>query len=405
MKILVWNIKFFSKNRIVGQTATGYSTVENASRTKNDAARALQSLTYIRSTVSRTDPDIFVVVEPRASAGTPGTLADSDSGGPAGLILLLAHLRATLSATWCLVPPLRINSTRTDPIDKGSQYTECIGVFWRSDRLTFTGPWQNTASGARPAGVLPAIVYAPPWDAVVPALTTFAGQCLFQDQTKNEPAFVGFPLPTSRLPFRTTFTEIGGTARLIDLYSLHLDTHEGALAATALLKLPFSETHNKLTVIAGDFNVDISGMTTMEGTAMNSLDEFFVQLYPGPATYVLGKGNRYPPTIVKSGPEADPGSYAKKATYDYGLVHYSAGAVPVGQTCQVIDRVAGTPDFVGRGMSYALKDFTRPEDPIPLDIFRNRVNYAKIGTPAVLASSPAVLADGTSDHLPILVTV
>jgi hypothetical protein len=401
MKILVWNIKFFSKNRIVGQTETQYQANENQIRTANDAYRAQATLLYILSTIKQADADVFVIVEPRASAGNPGTLADPDSGGAAGLILLLAHMRSSLGNTWWLVPPQRINTTRLDPIDRTSQYTECIGVFWRSDRVTFTGPWINTAKFPWSNGT--AVEYSGEWKNVVPNGTTAAGRCLY---FTNENKLQGFPEVTSRLPFCTTFTEIGGTQRLLELYSVHCDTYQGALAADALLKLPFSEADKKVTLIAGDFNINVSASSTLDATSLSALEELFTLLYPGPSVNVIGKGEQYRPTTVKSGPKATPGLYAKKATLDYGLVHFSTNAFVTVPTCQVVDRVAVTPNPPFKQlMSYPLGAFTRQNDPLPVETFRGRWNYAKVGTPAMLAASPAVLADGTSDHLPILLTV
>jgi hypothetical protein len=401
MKILAWNIKFFSANRLIGQTTNAFSQLENQRRTTNDSYRAQQSLLYILTTVKQADPDVFVIVEPRASAGNPGTLADAQSGGPAGLIQLLAQMRTSLSANWWLVPPQRINSTRLDPIENYSQYTECIGVYWRSDRLTFTGPWKNTADGPRP--INQPIAYAPPWDAVVPNGTTAAGRCLyFTNELKRQ----GFPTQESRIPFCTTFTEIGGTQRLIELYSVHCDTYQGAQAALALLKLPLAEAEKKVTVIAGDFNINVSAGTTLDATSLSELDETFNLLYPGPGVEILGKGKQYRPTVVKRGPKATPGAYAKKTTLDFGLVHYSNNGFVAPPTCHVVDRVAVSPSppFLV-SMAYPLAAFTRPQNPIGVDVFRGRFNYAKIGTPAAIAASPAVLADGTSDHLPILLTV
>ena len=284
MKILIWNIKFFAKNRIVGQTATGGSDQENKLRTKNDAARALQALMYIRTTVWRTDPDVFVVVEPRSSAGTVGTFADPDSAGPAGLVTLLASLRATLSSHWCLVPPARINATRTDPVDKGSQYTECIGVYWRSDRMTFTGPWINTKDGPRPSGVGAPIPYTGVWANGVPNGTTASGTALFARKKEGGGLeLIGFPEETSRKPFCTTFAEIGGTQRTLELYSVHLDTYDGARAVTSLLDIGFTDKDKKITLIGGDFNIDLSGMTTLEASAMSGMNNLFRRLVPGPA--------------------------------------------------------------------------------------------------------------------------
>jgi hypothetical protein len=404
MKVLIWNIKFFAKNRIVGQTATtGGSAEANEILTKNDASRALASLSYILGTVFVSDPDVFVVVEPRSSAGFPGTLADPDSAGPAGLITLLAALRSELSTQWCLVPPMRINSTRQDPIDPGSQYTECIGVYWRADRMTFTGPWVNTASGPRPTGT--AAPYPGAWANVVPPGTTASGTALFAHAVEGQLQLIGFPDETSRKPFCTTFTEIGGNQRLLELYSLHLDTYDGGRAVDSLMKIPFRDQNKKVILIGGDINVDVSAMTTYEASALGSLDTNFHRLVPGPAVPILGRDPRYPPTVVKPGQSGTPGSYKRTATYDYGFVHYSPNATPTtAPRCDVLDRVAGVP--LTYAMAYPLSDFTRTvPPPLTLDTFRGRFNYAKIGEPSTLHASPAVLADGTSDHLPILFTV
>lgn len=398
MKVLVWNIKFFSSSRIVGQTATGYAEAENLSRTKNDAARALATLSYIVSTVRRTAADVFVVVEPRASAGEPGTLADSSSGGPAGLILLLAHLRSMLGNTWYLVPPQRINSTQIDIIDGGSRYTECIGVFWNSKNVTFTGPWINTATGPAAAGTPAA--YTGAYANVVPADSTWAGTTSFADIT-------GFPDPTSRRPFLTTFTEVAAPQRTLELYSVHCDTANGARAADAIRRIAFVDAAKKIILIAGDFNVDVSAPTGSGYLSMNStFSKGFAKLYPGPIQTFYNRFPQFGPTMLRRGPDATPGNYSKNETLDFALIHLGAEAGNIDNClCEAIDRVAQTPNRIGRAMSYALSDFTRGDNPIPVDRFRDRFNFGKIGTPAGIPSAPAVLADGTSDHLPILLTV
>jgi hypothetical protein len=401
MKILAWNIKFFAKSRIVGQTETRFDATENRRRTKNDAARALQSLTYIISTVRRADPDVFVVIEPRASQGTPGTLADSDSGGPAGLIQLLANLRSTLGANWFLVPPQRINTTQIqiDPIEGegASKYTECIGVFWNSNKVTFTGPWVNTAAGPANAGV--PVTYAAPYDNVVPPGMTLSGCASF--------GLLGFPELTSRRPFLTTFTEIAAPQRLLELYSVHSDTYQGARAAEALRKLQFVDIHNKIIMLAGDFNVNVSAPDGKGYLGMNMLfQQGFARLYPGPIQQYITQFPSFGLTMIHAGPDAMPGAYKKPETFDFALVHLGINAGDINNSkCEVIDRVAGTPPNIGRAMSYPLADFTRSIKPLSFGVFRDRFNYAKIGTPAKLDTSPAVFADGTSDHLPILVTV
>ena len=417
MKILVWNIKFFSKNRIVAQPSVDktISPLGNLQRTNNDAQRALQALNYILTTVQLTDPDVFVVLEPGCSAGNPGTLVNKDDAGPAGLIQLLANLRQTTNA-WCLVPPQRINITRQHPVETTSQYTECIGVYWRSDRLTFTGPWANTAAGPNTPGKGAAVVYGDPWVSTVPNGTTAAGRCIYTTPNDNQQqVLLGFPDVTSRFPFCTTFTEIGGQQRLLELYSVHCDTKQGAFAADAMLKLPFSQQANKATVIAGDFNINLSYPVGLGATSLSALDGLFGKLFPGPLTKVLGTFDQYPPSMVRPHNKAAPGDYYAKdsaassayrnvpETLDFAFLHYDQDPQGVVPSCVVINRISGVP--VATAMADPLADFTRTVNPLTLEVFRTRPNYAKIGTPAKLKTSPAVLADGTSDHLPILLTV
>jgi hypothetical protein len=407
MKVLAWNIKFFSKNRIVGQTETRHNALYNKLVTRNDALRASATLTFILFTVRNTDPDVFVVVEPRANAGQPGTLADSDSGGPAGLIYLLAQLREMHSDKWSLVPPQRINSTRTDPINKSSQYTECIGVFWRTDRMQFTGPWHYTTGGdIRPVGVGTASNYPDPWDKVVPPDTKLAGQCLFPADGET---FRGFPDDTSRKPLRTTFNVLDGTGRMLELFSVHLDTYQGARAVDNLVSLPYADAANKVIMIAGDFNVDVSAADGKGFVALNNLsfrNAGFGRLYPGPYQDYINRFPQFQPTSCYPGNEATWAAYKIATTYDFAMVHLGKNAGDIDQSkCQAVDRVAGTPPGAGVAIMTPLRFFTNTNDDQQLTAFRSRENYGRIGTPAFIPDSPTMLADGTSDHLPILVTV
>ena len=399
MKILVWNIKFFSLNRIKGRSQT------TTLATLDDAARALASMMYIALTVKKADADIFVVLEPRASAGKPGTLVDSGSGGPSGLINLLARL-GDVQDGWFLVPPQRINSTRVDPIDPGSKYTECVGVFWRDGKVNFTGPFANTAVGIGPATEAhPAINYNAPWDKVVPANTTAAGRCVYF----NQEGAIGFPEQTSRKPFCTTFTEVGGMKRTLELYSLHNETKAMSDRATdALMKLPFTPGTKKITLLAGDFNIDLSAPSTQQSTALTTVETKFGKLWPPQTGTILGKGAVYQPTTVKKGVEATPGAYFDSAALDFAFLNYTKDAEPPSPftpSCKVVDRVKGDPNPpFSSDMINLLPSYASMADG-GIDIFRGRYNYGHIGTPAKIEEATAPIADGTSDHLPILLEV
>ncbi|WP_437794675.1 hypothetical protein [Sorangium sp. So ce693] len=404
MKILVWNIKFFSLNRIKGQPFPDIKT------RLDEAARAWASRLYITLTVKAAAADIFVVLEPRASPGTPGTLVDPDSGGPSGLIELLSHLRG-LDDNWFLVPPQRINSTRQDPVDKGSQYTECIGVFWRNNRVNFTGPWANTARGIGPATTdVPAVPYDDPWKKVVPDGMSAAGRCLFFKGREE----LGFPDATSRKPFLTTFTEVGGMTRTLWLFSIHNETHGKSDRATyALGKLPFSPGEKTITLLAGDFNINLSAPDTSQAASLSALQEGFGDqqegfgdLWPPKMGTILGKGDVYQSTRVLSALEATPAAYHMPESLDFAFLNYTEGAEPdFTPSCQVVDRVAGAPypPFI-TDMSVPLASYADMPDN-GIDVFQRRWNYGHIGIPTKLKDALTPVADGTSDHLPILLEV
>jgi hypothetical protein len=418
MRILVWNIKFFSEYRIVGQ---GGST---AALTDADARRAMASLIYIVSTVVAAQPDIFVVTEPRATPGQPGELADANSGGPAGLRTLLTQLQQWVAPTWYLVPPVRINTTQTPVLkrkDRNNQvfyelgaergpYTECIGVFWDNAKVNFTGPWVHTATGIAAGGA--GVAYPAPWNATVPALpapTTAAGQAVF---TKASGSALNFPDFNSRKPFRTTFVEaVGATPRTLDLYSVHNEVVARAAGATnSLRSLPFDKlTPHRMTLVAGDFNLNLTGLGGEKLIAVDALGGWLgIKLQP-PSWWSFGMGRtRYDPTSVLSATYAEPGAYHTETAYDYAFLNYAPlarPAAPFAPSLAIVDRVAGTPNPpFDSDMAQDLGNYAA----MPgggVDVFKRRYNFAHIGTPAYLDTEPAVYADGTSDHLPILLEI
>jgi hypothetical protein len=202
---------------------------------------------------------------------------------------------------------------------------------------------------------------------------------------------------------------LDGTGRVLELFSVHLDTYQGARAVDNLVSLPFADADKKVIMMAGDFNVDVSTSDGKGYVALNNLrfrTVGFGRLYPGPIQTFYTRHPQFGPTICYAGNFATWAAYKSATTYDFAMVHLGQNAGNIDNSmCQAVDRVVGTPEGVGFAMMTRLGLFTNVNDDQQLTAFRSRENYGRIGTPARIPDSPTVLADGTSDHLPILVTV
>lgn len=406
MRILVWNIQFFTKRRL---DDNGGDTVK--ARAAN-AERTFANLMYIITTIEQAQPDVFVVVEPQASAGDLHLAATG--GGPDGLIYLLAQMREWMSDNtwdWRLVPPLRMNakdelSTRT--------YTECVGVFWRNATMQFAGPWHWTVDGAYPTNLGNAIVYGAPWSATVPGGTTAAGQSRFDNGQKE----LFFPDEFNRRPFLTHFLERAAPNRTLKLYSVHTSPTTAHEACQKILQINgMAPQAQQITVVAGDFNVKLGKQSTTDwdGIALGGQGLRLITT-PQISTNIFARGGptvSYRPTVVRPRPDATWGKYMAADALDYALVGYGFGANPgqVVPSVAVVNRVAGTPSppfSTDMGLSLATFPNLPPADNDnydPLEIFRQRWNYGHIAQPRRRDKTDDQPGDGTSDHLPILVTV
>lgn len=392
MRVLIWNVKFFTISVIQDQ------------RSPEDTESAKLSLDLIVNTVQQSGAEVFVVLEPRASAGQPGSLVGTDVGGASGLLHLLGGLRATMQAAdWRLVPPLRINETVVDVIQGGSTYTECVGVFWSETALTFTGPWVWTADGPRPAGT-PAL-YPDTWQPAVPNGTTAAGQCVYP---VNDTQLL-FPEVKSRRPFTTTFREKNAPNREMRLISVHNDLKADA-ATRALAQLNLTSPANTFTLVAGDFNIDLSAQSTLDSGALSQMRAKLGPLFP-PAGFNFSKAAlSYTATTFVPAPNATRAAYVRKSTYDYGFVGYGQGAAPNQPLPRmyVVNRVAGSPDLFTTAMHTPLAGFDRYAQYIDPDlVFRRPQNYGQIPEPRTYVSNDGqrTFSLGTSDHLPVLFEV
>lgn len=382
MKILVWNIQFLTLKRILG-----------VSGNMDDCERAAANLSYIVSTVEYTDPDLFIIVEPRCSQGAMGKMVDG--GGPDALLWLLENLRAQMDlAEWCLVPPQRTN--RQDHLASHT-YTECVGVFWANDRLEFKGPWVWTADGAKPRGK--PVPYGDPWNETVPKNTIWAGQAEFRD---DNGLLRSFPDDYNRAPFLTRFVERTAPGRTVDVYAVHTSPSSAQGACASILNIDeLVPGDNQMTVITGDFNINLFNMSTLEDATVDQ-----GKLYEPPITLIkpIGIDGKVKPTRVRKREEATWGAYLGKEALDYAFVGYgknaSLGHRPL---VLVVDRVAGSRHFP-TDMETGLADY----DTLALNTdgklarFRQRQNYGHIAQPQRNAPDEDSPSDGTSDHLPIL---
>lgn len=262
IRLMSWNIQRFGINKM---------------RTTNFDNFGMRG-DYIIDTIAEVNPDILVVIE--VCTGNQvgvGNLVTDTSGGPGVRDLLPQLPGGSLPAgPWAVVPPQILNANIGYNSD--TAYSEAMAVYFRTDRLDFTGPYKWTANGAQSIvrfGLGGAIAYVAPWAGMLPAANPWnnnpnlpqdrlAGQALFWQDPANETTQLFFPDLFSRNPFRTTFVENTGpmvNRRTIDVYSVHFPaTAPGARRATAAMADVPSVTAalgaNEVRVIVGDFNVN-----------------------------------------------------------------------------------------------------------------------------------------------------
>jgi hypothetical protein len=374
---MAWNIQFFTETRV--NNPNGATQTERL----NNMLTASANRQYITSTVARVDPSVFIVIEPLSDAGDVGTLAGG--GGPLGLRYLLNAFRQ-YDNNWCLVPPLKTRNREED----GRTYTETVGVFYRSDRLQFVGPyvWPQAAQATGPS-VPPgatAATYPAPWDGAVPPGTTAAAQCQFRALNGTE---ITFPNPENRRPVLTTFREVAAPNRTLKIFSCHTKPGTDARTATARM-MGLAEAvpgANEVSVLIGDFNLDFRSANTVTGATI-----LYLQGIVG-FTPVINA----PPTMYTRVAYATPLAYLRNLCVDNAWIRYGIGAAPGGGlplgyvVNRVIDGTGPAP-----GVPWDMLDGLGEILALPVGqqntTFRENVNFGHLGPPAA----------GTSDHLPIV---
>ena len=226
MRVLVWNILSFTLTRINDNTGA------NIAQVMDSADKSWANTNYILATLQQADPDIFVVIEARSSQGPIAQLAGGN--GPAGLLYLLGQMREQLSPNWYLVPPLRVNPQDILGINT---HTETVGVFWRDDRLQFTGPmrWPAANNAHRAADRA---------RAALPPRTTRRHGTRPSRSVLRPPRCAGSTRAATRLlfndaahrrPYLTTFLERNAPGRNMNLFSVHFKPGVNAQTASARL--------------------------------------------------------------------------------------------------------------------------------------------------------------------------
>ena len=404
MKILAWNIQWFTLSRIVPEVPDWHLGYQD------ESDRAFANQRYIMSTIREADPDVFVLVEARCRySWTLGTLATGD--GPQALLLVLALLRDQLSTSWCLVPPLVINPSELEP-----GYTETIGVFWRNDRLQFIGPfaWPPNEAGNAPSPTGPpvwpnlphAAQYPQPWNAAMPtqpADDMYPAAAVQWMNTKRQEVY--FNESRFRRPVLTAFNERDGAKRQVRLISFHLPPNANAQQALSNLldthTVYWQPGNNQLTALVGDFNLDLNGsinaVQPWRLLEMHGFERILPPQIPVPFPVL----SAYSPTTYVQVSTATPNGYRRTACYDYGAVAYGTGARPAQSYPAVVaERVGGTapsPPLPGFSveMARSLGWFEQVQNADERNgLFRQRWNYGHIARPP-----------GTSDHLPVFMVV
>ncbi|MFN8397071.1 MAG: hypothetical protein U0176_20780 [Bacteroidia bacterium] len=348
--ILVWNLRFFDIGKITTYTRKPpQDGVEDP--TWNPGTYRNYNDFYLGYLVDQLNPDVFIVVEPQSTHGSRGTLMDA--GGAQGLLKLLSDLRMRQRA-WSLVPPVRLNAG----VDK--RYTEGMGVFYRNDRLEFTGPciWPAATSStgkriAAPLGSGSSIVYEEPWGICLPNRTVningveykeneLAGQTLFLNRSQNE---VGFPATTARSPFLTTFREKHDAQRNIAISSVHfppsgkvVGKYKGTSgAAKGALRQVYrhipimaNPPANTISILTGDFNIDRNDP--------NIERDLFGDTKTAASTWLLPVG-----TVTMNRPigVATPFDYIGTSMWDNAILRFGPGLPITSKRYMIPNIVAG----------------------------------------------------------------
>lgn len=392
-RVLFWNIKFFSINKINDQSS---QAAQFASR---------QRLINILSTVQKSSADIFIILEVRADQGAVGSLMSSDCNGGQAVLLMLTALR-TLTANWCLIPPLRMNPRDTLGLNT---YTEAVAVFYRSDTLNFVGPYVmtnalNQIPVSAGGGAVPAN-YPAAWQACLPNNNNYAGQFAFVNSQNQA---LGFPSQNNRSPFLVRFTETGGANRTINLLAAHLppNSTDAGTAFSRLFSIREMDpqamplANGEVRIVGGDFNLNTYSGVSTEQSTLDNPENFYGGylrcIYRAPQGQQPYQNQNQGPTRYESVANATYDNYLRLEGLDNIYVLWN-GIQPQNLSPAIIDLVSGAP---------APNAFARMAIPLGALIQRvqqNQITVAQAnGFFQQMDNFGGIGPDsGVSDHLPV----
>lgn len=407
-RLVVWNINRFSINTI--NDTRGDTELERLDAME----QSWQNLFFIENIARQAD--IFVVIEVQSSRASLGSLIGAS--GKLGVLSLLTSLRQDLNANWCLVPPLKLAGPDESAtgVDADNVYTEGIGVFFRADKLNFTGPyvWPTTGGVASPpfGNVTPG-PYPKSWANALPVNNFFAGQPQFFKNPGQQTGQIYFTTAKNRRPFLTSFTEIA-TQRKIVMLAVHPTPGAGTETAVARISSILEIQPQRIpqvVAVVGDFNVNVhkvdapvdvysffgkqkkSKSTTLSGSAYQQLKNIgLTQLFRTDTPGTNGV------TFIEPIDKATPQAYLTNLGLDNIFLRYDGGLQPPNNIVPlIIDPVTGT-DGVPSDMLQSL-DFIKNSEAFQDDdardaAFRKTYNYGHIAH-----------FRGVSDHLPLFVTI
>lgn len=263
-RILYWNVRDFSNNKIVNNARPPDAPHGFAGLRQGPARLAFMLNCFSSGTLGGLPfiPDFIVIVEVEKgirSLGQGNLVAGNAATGITGLLTAIRG-HAPLNAAgqnWRLVPPLILGR-------RGQG--EGIAVFYNAASWYFMGPdgWGGN--------------YAPPFNNALPARQIPVGYPLGQgNQWENRlrgrwhftaqanplvpPTSIHFPTRNSRQPWLTCFGSVGAPYTFVRLMAMHTSPAfaQGGTAAISQINTMMGNgwhAANQIDVILGDFNVD-----------------------------------------------------------------------------------------------------------------------------------------------------
>lgn len=365
LRIVSWNIERFSADSLT-RRGLGYPYIEKVICPDGPAKQA----------------DIFIVIEVKSTVGDKARpVTGTGARAVNDLADRLADPSTAPSNDWRLVPPLRLTRSLTGGKRSAS---EGIAVFYRSNRLEFTGPVTGfDYSGSR---------FGHRTDPAVKG--HLAGQAEFHNQLGR---VIGFPNKRNRSPWLTTFRTRPGTGAQRESFTLvaahspppvargengrkRMRLHNRQCYAGTVALSQIRELHpaTQKVIITGDFNCSYADTDFKKAFSDLENDRFTPLITAEPTTMSTGKSAR-------------PKRYKTSNVFDNILLKNvtQAPAAPGVPSVAVVDPVVGAPTGYPRISAYASGTYT--PDTIPVQTFRSGANFGGVR--------------GTSDHRPVYVDV